>query len=557
MQVRVLRSQVFVLFAVSVLFLGRGDQEEPGQQKSVNADSETAYVEPLPEGAIARLGVTQFRASGQLYGMKVSPDGRGLATLNAAGTLRIWELQSGRLAFQRLSYKKIRDRQNWDFQFAISHDGQSFAMAAEGLNQIEIVQTELVSTIELAFGDQVAGIEFSLDDNSIIVASKEQVQAFSLDSGEVQKGFDCPPRKTLVAASSDARMSQSNWQALKEWWSKDPRLSQIDFEKVELKSESVDGRTLAVGAAHNEQLGNRVRVFQLDADSVVREHLPDDGHVAGVRGLQFVEGERLISSGIDNTARIWDVVKKEQLASITNGYVASSTKDGQWLAAIGLNAGSQIRLYEVVDSTPQLVNERLSTGSGPLAVSPAQKQLAYVTSKLIIEDFESQEVLRRIRLPNSPPYSLTFSADGSLIAMGAGHPHVWNAKTGEVVLDASIGSPHVLMFTPDARQLIAGGRSKGIHLWDLKTGYMQTFAPQHRLRSGEVMDDNRRLIGGCIDGKIRVWDLANGKLLATLPGHRRYVTAISIAPDGKTFASACIDSEILIWDATKLPKIAE
>ncbi len=44
-------------------------------------DSQHTHIQSLPDGAVVRLGVTRFRAAGQLFGMKVSPDGHGMATL--------------------------------------------------------------------------------------------------------------------------------------------------------------------------------------------------------------------------------------------------------------------------------------------------------------------------------------------------------------------------------------------------------------------------------------------------------------------------------------------
>lgn len=148
---------------------------------------------------------------------------------------------------------------------------------------------------------------------------------------------------------------------------------------------------------------------------------------------------------------------------------------------------------------------------------PPRSKLVCLTSELVIENLKNEEVIRRISIPRSSAYSMVFSEDGARIALGAGYPHVWETDSGKLLLEAQLGSPHTLMFTPDGNQLVAGDRGNGIH----------------------------------------VWDLATGKLLATLPGHRRYVTAIAIAPGGKTFASGCIDSEILIWDATRLPPVTE
>ena len=89
-----------------------------------------SYTEPLPDGAIARLGVIRFRASGQLNWMGLSADGRTLATINVAGTLRIWDTQTGRLVVQRLEYaRQVPSKRK--LQFDLSNDQKNIIIESE------------------------------------------------------------------------------------------------------------------------------------------------------------------------------------------------------------------------------------------------------------------------------------------------------------------------------------------------------------------------------------------------------------------------------------------
>jgi len=50
------------------------------------------------------------------------------------------------------------------------------------------------------------------------------------------------------------------------------------------------------------------------------------------------------------------------------------------------------------------------------------------------------------------------------------------------------------------------------------------------------------------DKTLKVWDLNSGEVLQTLEGHGDWVTAVAIAPDGKTAVSASNDETLKVWD---------
>src|SRR5690242_4814125 len=54
------------------------------------------YGDPLPVGAVARMGSTRFPHAAQVECVRFSPDGKAVAVANWDSTVRIWEVASGK-----------------------------------------------------------------------------------------------------------------------------------------------------------------------------------------------------------------------------------------------------------------------------------------------------------------------------------------------------------------------------------------------------------------------------------------------------------------------------
>src|SRR5262245_41840076 len=89
-------SQRLQLLTVAITLLGIGPpvQSQDGKidPKEKRVD---AYGDPLPTGAIARLGTGRLCDAG-VYFLAFSPNGAKLATASRLGVLRIWEVGTGR-----------------------------------------------------------------------------------------------------------------------------------------------------------------------------------------------------------------------------------------------------------------------------------------------------------------------------------------------------------------------------------------------------------------------------------------------------------------------------
>ncbi|MXV78948.1 WD40 repeat domain-containing protein, partial [Candidatus Poribacteria bacterium] len=204
--------------------------------------------------------------------------------------------------------------------------------------------------------------------------------------------------------------------------------------------------------------------------------------------------------------------------------------------------------------------------------------------------FDGKEPLKILSGHTGAIQSIAFSADGEQLACTSeeGSAYVWDVASGQQVatlsttwrIDTNLyigdanqlqrrlkilkntsrpstpGRVKTIVFSP-SRDVIAGGKSLEIRLWDaathevrlailLPTGctqpYALAFTPCGRyLASGSWWDGTEKV-------SIRLWDVANGENVATLWSHSTDVEYLAFSPDGTLLASGSFDGTILLWD---------
>src|SRR4051812_27382990 len=74
-----------------------GASDERGSDDRGQGPPRTKFAsEPLPKGAVLRLGSTHFRAEGKLTALALSPDGRLLAGSDSDGLVYVWDRCTGK-----------------------------------------------------------------------------------------------------------------------------------------------------------------------------------------------------------------------------------------------------------------------------------------------------------------------------------------------------------------------------------------------------------------------------------------------------------------------------
>lgn len=182
---------------------------------------------------------------------------------------------------------------------------------------------------------------------------------------------------------------------------------------------------------------------------------------------------------------------------------------------------------------------------GAMAVSSDGKLLASTThSGTIIRVWEiaTGKELRRFTEKDSI-WALAFSPDNKQIAAGGKEAGIrlWNVTGGQgngVRQPTADSGIEVLIFTPDGKSLVSAGDFK-VSIWDTSTGRsLRRFTPPgpgYPFRCIALSRDGTRLASG--PGPF-LWDMATGKQIRRLWKERGSAEALAFSPDGRNLAVA-------------------
>jgi WD40 repeat protein len=259
-----------------------------------------------------------------------------------------------------------------------------------------------------------------------------------------------------------------------------------------------------------------------------------------------------------------DPLTKSEIALIRHWIDTGATLDA------GLNPADP--LIADMPSLPQPlppVNYRVPIPVTAVALSPDGDQLA--TSgyhEILVWNTADGTSLRRITNVAERVYSLQYSPDGKLIAVGAGTPaqlgevKLFGATTGDLVADLARTSDAVftVAFSPDGKRLATGGADRAIRVYDVASRKQQLSIEDH---ADWVMDlawlpNGSKIVSASRDKTAKVFDARTGDSLVTFNGHAEPVFGVAIAPDGLTAITSGRDKSLRRWniaDAKEVERI--
>jgi WD40 repeat protein len=511
------------------------------------------YGDPLPTGALVRLGTVRFRHDGRMLAVAYAADGKTLVTASEDQAVRRWDSVTG----QELKRFPARGFA------ALSADGTLFLSVDPEEPKVKKNRTvrlwNTVTNQEAGrfewlgrYGDLGSAnslhVAFSRDGSTVAVGSyvaKVIVLWDVVRAREIRQieyiGLDCltlaPDGKTLLTSSDNVLWDVASGKKLKTF---NPR---YDYGHTGAAAFSADGKTLAMGGGDAS-----VQLFDVATGRQLHKFKGTGKYFGGAGGrinsLAFTaDGKTLAVGSSDWTVRLWDVAAGKQLHQLIgptfgnigdHGSVHSVAfaPDGKTVAAA--SNVPMLRVWETVSG-----REVLPPASGhrdmilSLAISPDGKRLASGSADLTIRlwDAVTGKEIRQLLGHEGSINGLAFSPDGRRLVSAGGFKDEtlqwWDTTTGENLRVVKAGYAMSVAYSPDGK-MVANAGSDGIRLFDAETGTALRKFAGHSYHAF-FSSDGRRISDGTY-----IWDLATGEQTAEFKTAKEVV----FSPDWKLVAAA-------------------
>ena len=301
------------------------------------------------------------------------------------------------------------------------------------------------------------------------------------------------------------------------------------------------------------------------------EHSPysSAGLIPTVESVAYSpDGTMLASGSGDGTVKLWDVAKKENIATFEGhtDRVSSVTfsPDGTTLVS---GAGDGIKLWDV-STRRDIATLEGGVSSSSVAFSPDGTTLASGAGRIKLWDVATRRDIATLEGHTGTVHSVAFSSDGTTLASGSSDETVklWDVTTKENIatLEGHKSWVSSVTFSPDGTALVSGaGEDKTVKLWDVaKKENIATFEGHTgTVHSVVYSPDGTMLASGAGDGTIKLWDIATGQNIATYKhidkhsGRAPFVYSVAFSPDGTTLASGAgawySGGTIILWDVSE------
>jgi RNA polymerase sigma factor (sigma-70 family) len=481
----------------------------PRAEQEATAPRTDCHGDPLPAGALARLGTRRFRHDYELRALVFGPRDRTLFSAGSDRIIRVWDVASGKNLARMTGHSAQINA------LALSPDGKLLASAGND------------RTVRL--WDP---------------AGSAEVRRLEGHEGDVTRVAFAPDCKILASAGTD--------KTIRIWDIATGRqLRQLaGHQVVHSLGFAPDGKTLACGGydpARAAPSQTTVLLWDVASGTQRRQH---DGYSSHV----FAQGRKTLVTMSSEHLRLWDVVAGTSQRDLP----APSHKQDP---ATGLGVGWQLSQSPIIASPD---------GKTIAVLTMETSEAAFAGQVVRLWDLETGKVKHALEHTHYGVDALAFSGDGNTLAIGPGHGAIslWDVATGKQRNANGHDGPAMhVAFSPDGKKIVSGSDDWKCRLWDAATGAeLRRFDCSDMVTGFALSPDGRTLVTACgatvntFNPSLCVWDLETARLRGEFKidtgkgGPFRYAAACcaAFAPDGKSFTFASHDKKVRTWDTASL-----
>jgi WD40 repeat protein len=358
------------------------------------------YGDPLPPGAVARLGSVRLRH--QATAIAFAPDGKTFATAGVDQMIRLWSAADG---------KEIRALKG-HATITFSADGKKLYFSGEGKwREWDVVEGKELRALTTAPQPFALALAVHPTEPRWLALENGSVREWDLKEGKLLRTVAVPkPSGLLAALCPDAKhfaVFKDNRVTLRDLDDKEVQRFPVGSRRVERLTFSADGTTLAAACAQQ-------------------------------------------------TVLFWDVKTGREIRTLTEA--TKITAPDMSLSASGRTfavfAGRSVRIFDVA-SGQELRCFDAPVG-GRLVFSPDDKRLAILRGKsILLWDLETGRTIPESTGHSGDVIGVRFSPDGTRVTSVSleGTATWWDATTGRSVASWIAGSTGVMRLAPDGGSL--------------------------------------------------------------------------------------------------------
>ena len=453
-------------------------------------------ADPLPPGALARIGTTQFRQVGWHKRAFFSADGKTLiVTGRSVVGVQFWDVETGRKTHHfPLPNHVIHSGAFASDASILAVIGTHWPNGDEAPSEaavwlVDTVNRKVVQTLRMPDKNHTVSqsVRITPDGQRVFTAVDGEIRVWHAKTGVELSRFKGHAGSDGFTVSQDGKLIAFGRNDVFLWkWEKgeEPKhFLTVSGFGTELIQFAPDGKSLVVethgGIRHRYDVatGKLIESKALAIPTGALEYSPDGKTLAVASRSSYVD---LPKGG--HTILLIDAVTGAEKLRLPLGPVGAESvswsKDGTRLVA---TTDYRLRVWDA--TTGKVLGPNQAGHDGHIA-------------------------------------SLSFAPDGTLFTASDDHTiRSWDAATGKPGLQLEHASwVRGLAISPDGALVVGSALRNDLRIWDAKTGQSRFKLFGNASSGGKRLirftSDGKRLIAWCDDEYLRVWEVRNGKLLA-------------------------------------------